>query len=244
MMGLPASDVRWSTLRTNLMFRIQDSANASTSPYLVAYSMLPYVLGLDEIERVWEQDGRAGVDILFDDPPSTQLDWLTDDRGARESVEPLACNAPLAPQGFELVGVDRLGVLGPFALLGAQHSAALGNASTWRQDQLAVYRARSAPENGEYPVLAVWRMRHMDEHWATSFERYIAPLGLALTRNERELSISVSSSAAQAPLSGAALAACPTDQQLTALLPKQSAMPATPRAERASSRWFGHHVLR
>ena len=240
MAGVRASDVRWSELFDSLEESIARSTNASKSPLVHATSMLLYGLGSRAIEQAWEQGGRASVDALFDEPPESALEWVADRYAAGYAgMQELECNPPLPPDGFELVGVDRFGLVGVYSLLGTQNSASLAVASDWRQDLLAVYRAQAAAVSGEPSVLAVWRIRFADQAAQTIFRARIAPLGLQLTASKNEVTISVSSDANLKPLNGAALAECPAYEELAANLPTPTSKQVgwcPPHA--AGSRWF------
>ena len=210
MMGFTARNVRWDTLFFMIESDIASATNASKSPLLAALNQLPYVLASRALQAAWEVEGRRGVDGFFDQPPLTELDWLSGRTGADPSqAEPLDCYPPLAPSGFGVAGMDSLGVLGVYALLGTQRAAALSAASVWRGDALVVYRAQTGDA-----VLAVWRLRFRDEGSASRFATSLAPLQLSVTRFGRELAISVSSDSAQPPIGAEALATCPSVEQL------------------------------
>lgn len=244
MMGLHASDIRWTTLFDMIESSIARSTNASSSPFLTATSGLQYVLATRTIESTWEQSARAGVDALFDQLPRSQLDWLTKSAGTGSSnVQELVCNPPLPPEGFDLVGVDALGLAGLYALYGTQAGASLSAAGVWRQDLLAIYRAHAAADSGEPAVLAVWRIRLQDQDAVSRVKTRLAPLDLLVTSDKQELTISVSSDAKQAPLGGSALSACPTHEQLAAELPAPSGMQASWRSPHAAGRWFDRELL-
>jgi hypothetical protein len=218
---------------------IADATNASDSPFLAALNQLPYALSPRAIEAIWESGGRARVDALYDHPPLTALDWLGDNPGAGSSrVEPLDCYPPLPPEGQRLLGTDSLGVTGLYALLGTRGGAALDAAGIWRKDVLALYHVE-ASDPGDPQVLAVWRIRLRDEAAAMRVMGSIAPLGLSASRFGRELAISVSSDAAQAPPLGAAmLASCPTASQLRAAYEGAANMHASLRLPPpAAARW-------
>lgn len=229
MRGLSYRSVRWSSLWTSLERSIGAAIEASPSPLLAAANQLPYVVSPPAIESTWESS-RAGVDALFDDPLPSVVDWLLPETASPSRAEPLDCYPALPPDGYRLAGVETLGAAGAFAMLATQERASLEAVSEWRQDLLAIYVQEASEPN----VLAMWRMRFASEASARSFANILAPLGLAISTRGREIAIRVSGEGGDA-FEALDDAACPSQTELAAVLPKRNSMTA-------SLRNIGSHV--
>jgi hypothetical protein len=189
---------------------VQDVAS-SASPLYAATRLLPYVVGGRFIQDVWQLDGRAAVDDLFEEWPHAVRDWIEGppwDPGS-STQQPLDCAPPLAPDGYQVYEVESFGVAGAFALLTAAGSGDLDSAAKLQNDAFAVYVAGADAQKS----VGVWRMR-FESGALAQFADAIEALDLDTTIFKNELVIRVQPDAAAAVLSDEALASCPKLKQL------------------------------
>jgi hypothetical protein len=216
MVGRSSRDVFWTAMWDALEMGLQDATDASSSPLLTAILQLPYLLGSPSVQIAWE-GGRSEVDALFEDTPSTGLDWLLNPGQTLPTLATdLDCYPVAPPRGYSLVGVDSFGIAGLYALLGAQQQATLLAARDWRQDRLAVYAEDNS--RGLPNVLALWRLHFVDPKSAVAFAFAIAPLRLDVTQRGQELTIRASVGSDDA-LSALDPNECPSEEDFVRSLP-------------------------
>ena len=219
MMGRSPRELDWERFFDVLDEGLAPDVTKDGSPLIAARQFLPYSVGGRYVARMWNTFGRASVEDLFEQRPEAFCDWMTPSRLRPESTlkEPLDCAPPLAPDGFELYGLDSLGSVGVYALLAAADVGDRSLAAQLRNDAFAVYiDEAAASEPSKAAAIAVWRLRFASGDAAKKFATQIEPLELAPHAFGEELAIRVSSSEALDALSGDALEACP---KLDALKP-------------------------
>lgn len=217
--GQLASD-RWPELLGAIEEEVTKQAHDAESPVVAGMSLLPYTIGLDALTAAWESGGHSAVAAFFDQPPRSARDWL-DERalgGAPDWPErpALQCYPPLAPQGYELLFTDSLGLLGAFALLARDDRASIMAASDLRNDSMAVYADKSAETTDTLGVHVVWRLDFERDAAAERFAELISGTGLAISRSGAELTIHVSSDPNAPAFSEEQLAQCATREHLEA----------------------------
>ena len=236
MRGGRLASERWPEVIETMEQEVAKQTNAAKSPLVAAWNLLPYSLSLNALTNAWERGGHSHVNAYFDQPPSAALDWQNDGTGPIWPSRPeLQCYPPLAPDGYELLTTDSLGLLGLYSLLGAQERASVTGAKGWRNDVFAVYAEKAAETADSLGVQAVWRIDFEDSASAEAFADRIADLGLAITRSDAELTISASSDPKREPFSTEQLGKCASREQLEAALKadeKAAAMRITPKLSR------------
>jgi hypothetical protein len=236
MRGGRLASERWPEVIEALEQEVAKQSNAAKSPLVAAWNLLPYSLSLSALTGAWERGGHADINAYFDEPPSSALDWLNDGTGPNWHSRPeLQCYPPLAPEGYELVGTDSLGLLGLYSLLSTEQRASVKAAADWRNDVLAIYAEKADETADSLRVQLVWRIAFADAASAERFADRIAATGLAITRKDAELTISASSDRERQPFSAEQLAKCASREQLEAALPDDdhaAAMRVTPSLSR------------
>jgi hypothetical protein len=149
--------------------------DGSNAPLSTATGSLVYTIGARYISKLWAAYGREQVARLFSARPEIMADWFSDSvRGelAPSLLEPVGCEAPIAPAGYELKGTTSLGVLGALALTAAGGGAQLTLSAALRGDALHYYAAtgeshdlKLSSERG----IALWDLIFADEDAARHF---------------------------------------------------------------------------
>ncbi|HKU38888.1 MAG TPA: hypothetical protein VJR89_12095 [Polyangiales bacterium] len=207
---------------------LSEAVEVSPGPLSTVLQGLPYSVGGRYVARVWEQSEQDGVEALFEAAPPTAADWIDGDVSdpERSRGEPLDCGPPLAPPGFALYELDRLGAAGVIAMLGAHDAVDLSLAGELANDAFALYVSEGAADPATAPVIGVWRLRFRTARAIDSFEQVLNRAGLSPRRAGTELLVRVSSPAASAVLQGSALDACTSLDDLRPV----HATPTTPSA--------------
>ena len=195
---------------------------SAPSPLAATMQSLSYSAGGRYVAKVWDQRGRSAVDDLFEAAPLTAADWLAldTDNPTATRARPLDCAPPLAPEGFELYELDRLGAAGVLAMLASIDKVELELAGELVDDAFALYVERGAADPAAAPVIGVWRMRFRSPKATDRFFALFQARGIGLRRSGSELVMRVSSGDALTELTGDALDACPAMDELE---PKHSA---------------------
>jgi hypothetical protein len=125
---------------------VLESVAMSAAPLYLAGEILPYPLGGRGVYHAYEDAKLAGIQALHDMPPDNLGYWLNEDP-ARAKLE---CAPPPAPEGFEELSSDRLGVTGMVALDAALSGAAptLGLADAWVDDGVALFADKARKKLG------------------------------------------------------------------------------------------------
>jgi hypothetical protein len=208
--GRNVKDLVWSNFTQGLRESTLEDMRKSSAPLAVAVVGLPYVFGTPYIVKAWDLTNRGRVDALFDDAPTSAVDWLGgygDDGPLPSLSEELDCGPPPAPDDFELVGLDSYGISGAAALLSAAgYTAELTLVRTLVADAIGIYRSG---EGDDMKALAAWRLRFQTSASATAFVNALKSLELESRSFDNEVLIVASSDAGTQPFDDAALKACP-----------------------------------
>jgi hypothetical protein len=209
----------WSNITRELTASVLNDVRMSRAPLAVASVELPYLLGTPYIAKAWSLSNRERVDGLFDESPTSAVDWLAGygkDGPLPSLQEPLDCGPPLAPDGFALVDLDSFGIVGAAALLAAARDRSeLTLVRALVGDSIGIYSAGGG-DNAE--ALAAWRMRFRTDTDAKSFATAVSGLMLQSRRFDNELVFVASSDEGSRPFNDAALEACPALSDLRAQL--------------------------
>jgi hypothetical protein len=182
---------------SSLAATLEDIESAG-APLINASELLPYALGGAGVAERFLRHGMSSVETLFQAPPRTLLAWVNAPalrRVARDQLpEPLDCDAPSPPEGYDVTLDDRLGFGGLLALrvaLGQPAEEAYDAAAGWRGDLVRGYAAEDDPDS----VAIAWRIRLQSASAAERFAQELregAPT-LAATALEREVLIAAAS---------------------------------------------------
>jgi hypothetical protein len=157
----PGASVNWQRYFDDVFSAVGDAMESSTSPFVTAYTNLPYPVGGEWLQAAFDI-GRSEVADVYAAPPSSLLDEMTGYVAPRPAsrLEDLDCYPPLPPSTHEVVTADQLGPAALIALLVA-HDVSFANAyklaNSYRGDLLAVYWPKGA-KNADDMLLA-WRIR-------------------------------------------------------------------------------------
>ena len=217
--GRDPTQLIWSNITRELTASVLNDIRMSRAPLAVASVELPYLLGTPYIAKAWSLFNRERVDGLFDESPTSAVDWLAGygNDGLLPSLQqPLDCGPPLAPDGFALVDLDSFGIVGAVSLLtAAGDRSELMLVRALVGDAIGIY---SAGEADDAEALAAWRMRFRTDSDAKLFATAVAGFMLQYRRFDNELVFVASSKAGSRPFDDAALEACPALSDLRAQL--------------------------
>ncbi|MFW6050473.1 MAG: hypothetical protein ACODAU_04825 [Myxococcota bacterium] len=159
-----ADDVDWDGLYGDWADDTAAFVAGAPNPF-AAVGSLAYPVGARLVAREWAQGDVAAVRALYQAHPRHTLGWMDGEGDA--TPEPLDCEPPLPPAGFEAAIDDVMGAEMLFAFLGAAGMPvddAWQEAQGWRNDRFAVY---ADPSSGT--TAAAWRVRWADEAQAAAF---------------------------------------------------------------------------
>lgn len=222
LMGRTAGALQWGRLFDTLDDELLQLVRESGAPLSAAALHLPYSIGGRYVERVWDGYDREHVDALFDASPRAILDWLLgygDAMPAPSRLEPLDCAPPVAPDGYQLIGLDSLGSIGAVALMiGAKQTASLAVGRELRADAIALY-LRSGEEAGPESTLVFWRLRFRNETRASEVASWLNWSDVNVHQFGRELLLSAGAGVS-ADVTPVGFGGCPS---LEELMPMQAA---------------------
>ena len=195
--GLARERVDWENVLKQRLKYAQRTVLRAASPHTALW-LLRYPVGTRYLLDAHSHGGNWEVQRLFEAPPTSSIQWLVgyDANTTRTAhlVEPLACDAPHKPEGYEDGAVLKLGAAELYAFLGhhlrdggrVELEAQWLNALHWRQDELSVFVGPTSE------VALSYRIRFGDpelaERLATRL-RDVLPSALRVRRNATELEV-------------------------------------------------------
>lgn len=168
MQGRNATQTDWPAMGESFIDNAFEGAPKSEAPFFSLFQGLPYGLGVQKVGPVWTQQGQAGTDALFENPPLSVGSWLESD--PPRTNHSLQCLPTVAPAGYEIASVDRFGPTGVAAArLFADFSPSSSWTVDWHDDLVVLFVPIATPTNDAAPVAISWRTRFADAIMAQQF---------------------------------------------------------------------------
>jgi hypothetical protein len=166
-------DVDWTRYHTQRVAGTRSEILDSKSPYRVATSFLPYVLGSRYMTARWLDAGPLGVRrALAARPDSTEAFMLEPRAAAHAHTAAARCARPEAASGYERQVSTSIGGWGvySFATRMVDDPAAWSFGTNWRSDRIDVFA------DDDDAVALVWRIQLDSEESAQAFEAALPSL--------------------------------------------------------------------
>jgi hypothetical protein len=140
--GVDTSTVDWPSELRRRSNEAEDNVFLDADLYSASLLNVPYGFGAEYVERIWAQQGMAGVRTLFSTPPASVREILAPLWGQEGQAPELQMAEPLAPEGLTREAFSTLGAWGIYLLARPRFSTLEESrqiALSWRGDLLEAF---------------------------------------------------------------------------------------------------------